>query len=127
MTDCGERKIAGIANDIPDVEVDGEDGADVLVLGWGSTYRPSGPRCGWSRQQGKKVATGPPPPPQPLPRNLGEVLASYDKVLIPELNRGQLWRLIRAEYLVDAIALSKVRAPFKAREIDDKIMEMIES
>ena len=61
-------------------------------------------------------------------KNLGEVLRSYDKVLVPELNRGQLWRLLRAEFLVDGIRLSKVQGlPFKSAEIRHKILELIES
>ena len=64
----------------------------------------------------------------PFPKNLGEILSRYPKVLIPELNRGQLWRMIRAEYLIDATSYSKVQGrPFKAVEIESKILEMLES
>jgi len=128
MTDYRERKIAGIANDIPDVEVDGEDGAEVLVLGWGSTTSAIHAAVRMVRHAGGKVARAHLRHLNPFPKNLGEVLASYDKVLIPEMNRGQLWRLLRAEYLVDGVRLSKVQGePFKSREIRDKIMELIGS
>ncbi|MCB2222583.1 MAG: 2-oxoacid:acceptor oxidoreductase subunit alpha [Actinobacteria bacterium] len=123
-----ERKIAGIADDIADVEVDADDGATVLVLGWGSTSSAIHAAVRMVRTGGGKVARAHLRHLNPFPRNLGEVLASYDKVLIPELNRGQLWRLLRAEYLLDGIRLSKVQGqPFKAAEIRDKIMELIAS
>ena len=109
MTDYRERKIAGIANDIPDVEVDADDGATVLVIGWGSTSSAIHAAVRMVRKGGGKVARVHLRHLNPFPRNLGEVLRSYEKVLIPELNRGQLWRMLRAEYLVDGISLSKVQ------------------
>ena len=128
MTDYRERKIAGIANDIPDLEVDADEGARLLVLGWGSTSSAIHAATRMVRHGGRKVARAHLRHLNPFPKNLGDVLASYDAVLIPELNRGQLWRLLRAEYLVDGVRLNKVQGePFKALEIQDKILELIES
>ncbi|MBU1493842.1 MAG: 2-oxoacid:acceptor oxidoreductase subunit alpha [Actinobacteria bacterium] len=128
MTDYRERKIAGIADDIPDIEVDGEEGATVLVLGWGSTSSAIHAAVRMVRHQGAKVARAHLRHLNPFPRNLGEVLGSYQKVLVPELNRGQLWRLLRAEYLLDCTRFSKVQGePFKTGEIRDKILELIEA
>ncbi|MCJ7724769.1 MAG: 2-oxoglutarate ferredoxin oxidoreductase subunit alpha, partial [Acidimicrobiia bacterium] len=128
MTDYRERKIAGIANDIPDVEVYADDGATLLVIGWGSTSSAIHAAVRMVRHAGGKVARAHLRHLNPFPKNLGDVLRSYDKVLVPELNRGQLWRMLRAEYLLDSVRLSKVQgAPFKASEIRDKILELIES
>jgi 2-oxoglutarate ferredoxin oxidoreductase subunit alpha len=128
MVGLRERKIAGIANDIPDIRVDADDGAQILVLGWGSTYSAIHAAIRKVRHAGKKVARAHLRHLFPFPQNLGEVIRSYDKVLIPELNRGQLWRLIRQEYLVDAERMSKVQGlPFKAAEIEQRILELIGS
>jgi len=127
MTHVRAAKIAGIARDIPPVEVDHEDGADVLVLGWGSTYGAIGAAVRRVRARGKKVAQAHLVHLNPFPPNLGEVLGRYRRVLVPELNLGQLARLVRAEYLVDAKTLSKVQAqPFKAAEIEHAILELID-
>ena len=127
MTDVRAWKIASIANDIPHVEVVGDDDAEVLVLGWGSTYGAI--RAGMRRAQrrGIRVAAAHLRHINPFPANLGEVLARFPRVLVPELNTGQLLRLIRAEYLVDAVGLNKVAGiPFQVTEIDEKIAEMVE-
>jgi 2-oxoglutarate ferredoxin oxidoreductase subunit alpha len=117
-----EEKIARIANDIPPTEVEGDDDAEILVLGWGSTWAAIDAAVQRSRRFGKKVAKAHLVHLNPLPGDLGEVLARYEKVIIPELNRGQLAHLIRGEYLVDAISVSKVQGlPFKSREIEDAI------
>jgi 2-oxoglutarate ferredoxin oxidoreductase subunit alpha len=128
MTLLREQKIDGIAADIPDVEIETDADADLLVLGWGSSYAAILAAARTVRHEGHKVARVHLRHLHPLPGNLGEVLSSFDTVLIPELNRGQLWRLIRQEYLVDAVPFSKVQGqPFKAAEIHDKIMECLES
>ena len=128
MTLLRERKIAGIADDIPEVEVDADEGATVLVLGWGSTYSAILAGVRRVRAKGHPIARAHLRHLNPFPRNLEEVLASYETVLVPEINRGHLWRLIRADFLVDAVRYSKVQGqPFKAAEIEAKIMEMIES
>ena len=125
MTDTRAWKVANIANDIPQLEVDGDDDAGVLVLGWGSTYGSIRAAARRARLDGRKVATAHLRYLNPLPNNLGEVLRSFDKILIPELNTGQLLKVIRAEYLLDAVGLNKVAGePFKVSEITEKIMEM---
>ena len=126
MTDTRAWKVANIANDIPPVEVDGDVDAKVLVLGWGSTFGSIRAAARRVRLDGGKVATAHLRHLNPLPMNLGEVLRSYDKILIPELNTGQLLKVVRAEFLIDAVGLNKVAGePFKVTEITDKIMEMI--
>ncbi|HEX6220311.1 MAG TPA: 2-oxoacid:acceptor oxidoreductase subunit alpha [Acidimicrobiia bacterium] len=126
MTDTRAWKVANIANDIPDVEVDGEEDAEILVLGWGSTYGTIRAAARRARIDGKKVATAHLRYLNPLPNNLGDVLRSFDKILIPEMNTGQLLKVIRAEYLIDAFGLNKVAGePFKVSEINEKITEMV--
>ncbi len=125
MTDTRAWKVANIVNDIPDLEVNGEEDASILVLGWGSTFGSIRAAARRVRLAGGKVATAHLRYLNPLPRNLGEILNRYDKILIPELNTGQLRRVIRAEFLVDAQGLNKVAGePFKISEITDKILEM---
>jgi 2-oxoglutarate ferredoxin oxidoreductase subunit alpha len=120
-------KVAGIANDIPDVEVDDVDGARLLVLGWGSTWGSIQAGVRRVRVRGRKVARAHLMHLNPFPKNLGEVLSRYERVLVPEMNLGQLSRLIRAEFLVDAISMNKVKGvPFRAAEIEAKIMELVD-
>ena len=122
-------KVAGIARDIPPVEVDEEDGAnadDLLVLGWGSSYGAIKAAVQAVRERGYQVAHAHLVHLNPFPANLGEVLARYRKVLVPEMNAGQLCRLVRAEFLVDAKPLSKVRGlPFRTVEIEAAVMAML--
>jgi 2-oxoglutarate ferredoxin oxidoreductase subunit alpha len=126
MTDTRAWKVANIANDIPLVEVQGDEDADILVLGWGSTFGANRAAARRVRLEGRKVATAHLRHLNPLPRNLGDVIRSFPKVLIPELNTGQLLKVIRAEYLIDATGLNKVAGePFKVSEITAKILEMI--
>ncbi|HSG78980.1 MAG TPA: 2-oxoglutarate ferredoxin oxidoreductase subunit alpha, partial [Acidimicrobiia bacterium] len=126
MTLIRESKIAGIADDIPEVVVDGDEDAEVLVLGWGSTYAAILAGVRRARAKGHPVARAHLRHMFPFPKNLGDVLARYPKILIPELNRGHLWRLVRSEYLADAVRHSKVQGqPFKAAEIEAKILELI--
>jgi 2-oxoglutarate/2-oxoacid ferredoxin oxidoreductase subunit alpha len=120
-------KVAGIAADIPPLEVDDQDGARLLVLGWGSTYGPIGAAARRVRASGAKVAVAHLRHLNPFPANLGEVLAAYDKVLIPEMNLGQLRLLVRARYLVDAAGYNKVRGlPFKGEELADAIIGLLD-
>ncbi len=126
MTDTRAWKVANIANDIPDLEIDGDEDADLLVIGWGSTFGVIRAAARQVRNHGGKVATTHLRHLNPLPNNLGDVLRSYDKLLIPELNTGQLLKMIRAEFLIDAVGLNKVSGePFKVNEISTKIQEMI--
>jgi 2-oxoglutarate/2-oxoacid ferredoxin oxidoreductase subunit alpha len=133
MTRLRAAKVAGIANDIPMLEVDdpGNDsggGAETLVLGWGSTYGPIGAAVRRVRKDGHKVARAHLHYLNPFPRNTGEVLRRYDKVLIPEMNLGQLLKLVRAEFLVDAVGYNRVRGlPFKASELQEAITALVES
>ena len=130
MTHLRADKISGIARDIPHLEVD-RDGAtepaDVLVLGWGSTWGPITESVRRVRAGGRRVDHAQVMHLNPFPENLGAVLAQYSKVLVPEMNMGQLVRLVRAEFLVDAQSLTKVKGlPFSAGEIEAKLVEMID-
>ncbi len=127
MTRMRAAKVAAIANDIPLLEVDDPGGADTLVLGWGSTYGPIGAAVKRVRRAGHKVARAHLHHLNPFPRNTGDVLRTYDKILIPEMNLGQLLKLVRAEFLVDAHGYNKVRGlPFKASELADAITALVE-
>lgn len=126
MTDTRQWKVANIANDIPDIAVDDPDGAGLLVLGWGSSYLASRAGVGRARQDGKKVAFARLRHLNPFPSNIATLLDSYEHVLVPELNNGQLYRLLRAEFLKPVIPFNKVQGvPFGAKEIHGKIMEVV--
>jgi 2-oxoglutarate ferredoxin oxidoreductase subunit alpha len=126
MTRLRAEKVAGIASDIPVLDVDHEDGAEMLVLGWGSTYGAIKGASRRIRKRGEKVAFAHLRHLNPLPANTGEVVRAYPKVLIPEMNTGQLVKIIRAEYLVDAQGYSKVDGlPIFAEELDDVITERL--
>ncbi|MEA3218490.1 MAG: 2-oxoglutarate/2-oxoacid ferredoxin oxidoreductase subunit alpha [Acidimicrobiia bacterium] len=120
-------KIAGIAQDIPLAEVTGDiDDAELLVLGWGSTWGSIVTAVDRVRARGHRVAHCHIVHLNPFPSNLGEVLGRYPKVLVPEMNTGQLCKLVRAEYLVDAQSLSKVQGvPFTAAEVEQGIMNAL--
>jgi 2-oxoglutarate/2-oxoacid ferredoxin oxidoreductase subunit alpha len=121
-------KVAGIAADIPELDVDDPGGADTLVLGWGSTYGAIGAAARRVRASGRNVATAHLRHLNPFPRNTGEVVRAYDKVLIPEMNLGQLRMLIRAVYLVDAAGYNRVRGrPFRAAELADAMTALVDS
>ena len=111
-------KIAGIAKDIPLVEVTGDADAELLVLGWGSTWGAIKAAVAEVRQTGRKVAWVHLMHLNPFPANLGEVLQRYPKIIVPEMNLGQLCRVVRSEFLVPAKAISKVQGiPFTAAEL----------
>jgi 2-oxoglutarate ferredoxin oxidoreductase subunit alpha len=114
---------------VPDVTVDDPDGtARVLVLGWGSTYGPIGAACRALRQRGLAVAQAHLRHLNPMPANLGEVLRAYDKVVIPEMNLGQLAQVIRARYLIDAISYNQVRGlPFTSAELETMLEEVLKN
>ena len=106
--------------------MDHVDGAEMLVLGWGSTYGAIKGAVRRVRLRGKKVDSAHLHHLNPLPRNTGEVVRSYRKVLIPEMNTGQLVKIIRAEFLVDAQSYTKVEGlPIFAEELDDVITERL--
>jgi 2-oxoglutarate ferredoxin oxidoreductase subunit alpha len=126
MTDLRAAKIAGIANDIPPVVVNGEGQSDILLIGWGSTEGAITSAAESLRADGIGVHTAQLTHLNPFPANLGEVLARYRTVFVPELNKGQLVRLLRAEYLIDAKAICKVMgSPFTAAELVQAIREGI--
>ena len=128
MTDTRAWKIANIASDIAPVEVRSDEGAEILVLGWGSTYGAIRAAHNRLRNRNKPIATAHLRHLNPFPANLGEVLRSYRTVLIPELNLGQLRRLIRAEYLIDAQGLNKVAGePFKVAEVEAAVLNLMEN
>jgi 2-oxoglutarate ferredoxin oxidoreductase subunit alpha len=124
-----QAKVDGIARSLPPLEVDDPTGAaKVLVLGWGSTYGPIGAACRAVRELGMDVAQAHLRHLNPLPPDLGEVLRNYDRVMVPEMNLGQLSRMLRAEYLVDVIGFNRVRGlPFTSAELTTAIVELIES
>lgn len=126
MTQLRAAKVAGIAKDIPLVEVDDPGSASLLVLGWGSTWGVAQQAVRQARARGLSVAHAHLVHVNPFPTNLGEVLARYQHCLIPEMNTGQLARLVRAEFLVDAKTISKVQGlPFRASEIEEAIVETL--
>ena len=120
-------KIEGIASSIPPLEVDDPTGhARLLVLGWGSTYGSIGAAVRRARRAGHDVAQAHLRHMNPFPANLGEVLRGYDKVLVPEINLGQLALLLRGKYLVDVISYNRVRGlPFRAAELAEAIEEVL--
>jgi 2-oxoglutarate/2-oxoacid ferredoxin oxidoreductase subunit alpha len=121
-------KVAGIAADIPPVEVDDPAGdADVLVLGWGSTYGSIAAAVERLRRRGRRVAHAHLVHLNPFPANLGEVLARYRKVVVPEMNLGQLAMLVRSEFLVDARPISKVQGQrFLFSEVEAAVLALME-
>jgi 2-oxoglutarate ferredoxin oxidoreductase subunit alpha len=130
MTRLRQAKVDGVT--VPDLEVDdpglagGGDPADVLVLGWGSTYGPISAGARLARNTGTPVATAHLRHLNPLPANTGEVLRSYRRVLVPEMNLGQLTLLLRAKYLVDARGFNRVRGlPFSSVEIADAVTALV--
>ena len=127
MTRLRAAKIAGIAHDIPPTEVDDEEGAEVLVIGWGSTYGAIAAGVQRVRARGYRVAQAHLVHLNPFPADLGDVLARYRRVLVPEVNLGQLSRLLRAEYLVDAISFTQVQGiPFRAASMEAAILQQID-
>ncbi|HWN08705.1 MAG TPA: 2-oxoacid:acceptor oxidoreductase subunit alpha [Pyrinomonadaceae bacterium] len=126
MVKLRQEKIDRVANDIPPVEVFGEKSGKVLVLGWGSTYGSISTAVEQLQSEGKSVSSAHLRHLNPFPKNLGEVLAGFETVIIPEMNLGQLATMVRAKYLVDAIPFSKVKGrPFQIREIVRKVEEYL--
>jgi len=127
MVRTRQAKVDGIARTIAPVSVDDPDGdAEVLVLGWGSTYGPIGAACRDVRARGGSVAQAHLRHLNPFPADLGDVLGRYERVVIPEMNLGQLAQLIRAKYLVDALSVTQVRGmPFKSDELAEMLQGVI--
>ena len=126
MVNLRAEKIKRIANDLPALEVNGPEQGDLLVLGWGSTSGAIRHAVENSRKKGKAVACAHLRYLNPWPKNLGRILANYERVLIPEMNSGHLRMLIRAEFLVDAKGYNKITGkPFLTYEIEQKIKEVL--
>jgi 2-oxoglutarate ferredoxin oxidoreductase subunit alpha len=127
MVRTRQAKVDGIARSLPPLQVDDPDGdARVLVLGWGSTYGPIGVACRQVRASGASIAQVHLRHLNPLPSDLGAILARYERVVIPEMNLGQLATVIRARYLVDAISVTQVRGlPFRAAELAEMLQGVI--
>jgi 2-oxoglutarate ferredoxin oxidoreductase subunit alpha len=127
MTRLRAERVAKVAGGIPELEVDDPDGADLLVLGWGSTYGAiEGAARRTRREQGAKVATAHPVHLNPLPANTGEVLRAFETVLVPEMNMGQLARILRAEFLVDVESYTKVDGlPIFTGDLVEQILERV--
>ncbi len=130
MTQLRQAKLDAISKSIPLLAVDDPDGlggAEVLTVSWGSTYPAVLAGVRRTRKRGLKVAMVHLVHLNPFPSNLGEILGRYRKIIVPEINMGQLWTLIRARYLVDAESISKVQGiPFKAAEIESAILDALD-
>ena len=119
-------KVEAIAQDIPDVVPEGDDSGDLLIVAWGSTHGPITAALHAERGKGRRIGHVHLRHLNPLPRNLGEVIQRYKKVLVPEMNMGQLSMILRAKFLVDAIGYNKIQGkPFKQSEIEEKIQEIL--
>ena len=122
MVDTRAAKVAAVAKDIPPLEIVGDEDAELLVVGWGSTWASIDAAVQRRRRAGRKVAWVHLMHLNPLPSDLGEIVKRYPRVMIPELNKGQLARIVRSEFLVDARSVSKIQGlPFTAREIEEAI------
>src|SRR5271167_2939752 len=120
------EKVAGIAQDIPEIVPAGDQSGDLLIVAWGSTNGPITAAMNAQREKGRKIGHVHLRHLNPFPRNLGDVLKRYKKVLVPEMNMGQLVMILRAKFLVDAQSYGKIQGkPFKQSEIEDKIEELL--
>ena len=120
------EKVAGIAAEIPPIEIDGPESGELLVVGWGGTFGVITSAVEAARIDGKAVSSIQLRHLNPFPANLEPILRSFDKILVPELNQGQLVRLLRAEFLVPAIGMNKARGqPFLVEEIRARIDDLL--
>lgn len=127
MVKTRAAKVAGVANDIPEQDIcEGEDSGDLLVIGWGSTKGAISQAVRRANGDGLKVSHAHLRYLNPFPRNLGELMGRFSKVIVPEMNNGMLVKMLRAEYLVDAIGINKIAGqPFKVAEVEQAIRENI--
>ena len=126
MTLLRQAKIKAIEEDIDPLEYDADEGAEVMILGWGSTYGAIGAATRRLRVRGKKVARAHLKHLNPFPKNTGEVLRQFKTVVVPEMNMGQLSRLVRAEFLIDTVSINKMKGlPFRAAELEEQILELM--
>ena len=127
MVRVRHQKVTRITREIPPTKVHGPERGKLLVLGWGSTYGAIAAAVEDAQAQGHTVAHAHLRHLNPLPADLGDVLSRYDRVLVPEMNMGQLLKLVRAEYLIDAIGLNKIQGrPFKVSEVATRIARLLE-
>jgi 2-oxoglutarate ferredoxin oxidoreductase subunit alpha len=126
MTEQRAEKLRKLAEEMPTLEAEADEGAELLVLGWGSTYGVVKAAARRIRERDIPIATAHLRSLEPLPRNTGEVIRSYSKVLVPEMNTGQLLGIVRGEFLVDAIGYNKVEGlPIFAEELEAAILEAL--
>jgi 2-oxoglutarate ferredoxin oxidoreductase subunit alpha len=119
-------KVAAVVQDVPDAVPAGDPDGDLLLVGWGSTYGPITAALRAQRAKGRRIGHVHLRHLNPLPKNLGEVLTHYRKVVVPEMNMGQLLWVLRAKYLVDAEGLNKIQGkPFKQSEVEGKIEQVL--
>lgn len=127
MVRVRHQKVTRITQEIPPTKVHGPEQGKLLVLGWGSTYGAIAAAVEDAQAQGHAIAHAHLRHLNPLPADLGDVLGRYDKVLVPEMNMGQLLKLVRAEYLIDAVGLNKIQGrPFKVSEVATRIARLLE-
>ena len=121
------EKVEGIAQDIPEIVPEGDASGDLLIVAWGSTHGPITAAMKPQREKGHRIGHVHLRYLNPLPRNLGDILKRYKKVLVPEMNMGQLVMILRAKFLVDAESYGKIQGkPFKQSEIEAKIEELLD-
>jgi 2-oxoglutarate ferredoxin oxidoreductase subunit alpha len=126
MVHLRAAKVEAVVQDVPDAVPAGDPEGDLLLVGWGSTYGAITAALRSAREQGLKVGHVHLRYLNPLPKNLGAVLKRYKKVVVPEMNMGQLVMVLRAKYLVDAQGFNKIQGkPFKQAEIEAKIREVL--
>ncbi|MGA2845523.1 MAG: 2-oxoacid:acceptor oxidoreductase subunit alpha [Candidatus Acidiferrales bacterium] len=119
-------KVESVANDIPPVVPEGDQSGDLLIIAWGSTHGPITAALNAQREKGRSIGHVHLRHLNPLPRNLGDVIKRFKKVLVPEMNMGQLLMILRAKFLVDAQGYNKIQGkPFKTSEIENKIEQML--
>ncbi len=128
MVKLRRQKVEGIANDIPLAEVQGEKSGDLLIIGWGGTYGAIQDAFDKLRKQGKKFSYCHLSYLNPFPKNFGEILNSFDRILVAELNDGQLATLIQSKYLKPVLRLNKIQGlPLKADEVEAKINQLLDN
>ena len=126
MTLLRQAKIKAIEEDVDPLEFDADEGASILILGWGSTYGAIGAAVRRLRARGKKIARAHLKHMNPFPKNTGEVLSRFETIVVPEMNMGQLSKLIRSEFLIDTISINKMKGlPFRAAELEEAVLELM--
>jgi len=122
------RKVAGIAREIPPTKIGGAEQGDVLMVGWGGTYGAIAAAAKELVEHGKAVGHVHLRHLNPLPPDLPDIFSRFKKILVPELNMGQLVKILRAEFLVDAVGMNKIQGrPFKISELVKRVLRLIES